>query len=239
MRCCETAPRSGRLSSSDHETGGRTELPSGSDAPGGSGRRRRFCRMRPRADCGFNHAALHPADPIECRPSTQRTQAPERVETTLKTELPPLDPLENNIGANRKIAVRLASTPEADVQWRRLLSQFDPKCTAQRHGKRLLVEKRPSRARIWDRGLRELSAWLSVPTNEARHRALLLSRSLYRRSRPVTPASTATDRRSVTAHSTPTRASGRTTMSSREKGSDDALAPKLSFSCVANAPALA
>jgi len=30
-----------------------------------------------RADCDFNQATPHPADPIKCRTSTQRTQAPE------------------------------------------------------------------------------------------------------------------------------------------------------------------
>ena len=34
-----------------------------------------------RADCDFNLAALHPAYPIKCRTSTQRTQAPESVDT--------------------------------------------------------------------------------------------------------------------------------------------------------------
>jgi hypothetical protein len=45
-------------------------------------------------DCDFNRAALHPADPIECRTSTQRTQAPESVDTRRAFRL---DPLENNI----------------------------------------------------------------------------------------------------------------------------------------------
>jgi hypothetical protein len=30
-------------------------------------------------DCDFNQAALHPADPIKCHASTQRTQAPDDV----------------------------------------------------------------------------------------------------------------------------------------------------------------
>jgi hypothetical protein len=38
-------------------------------------------------DCDFNLAALHPAYPIKCRTSTQRTQAPESVETG--KQLPP------------------------------------------------------------------------------------------------------------------------------------------------------
>ena len=37
--------------------------------------------VNPLADCGFNLAALHPAYPIKCRISTQRTQAPESVDT--------------------------------------------------------------------------------------------------------------------------------------------------------------
>ena len=49
----------------------------------------------PLADCDFNRAALHPAYPIKCRTSTQRTQAPESVDT-LKS-LSPLDPLEKGI----------------------------------------------------------------------------------------------------------------------------------------------
>lgn len=31
------------------------------------------------ADCGFNHAALHPADPHQMPQSTQRTQAPKGI----------------------------------------------------------------------------------------------------------------------------------------------------------------
>jgi hypothetical protein len=38
-------------------------------------------RGQPMADCDFNQAALHPAYPIKCRTSTQRTQAPESVDT--------------------------------------------------------------------------------------------------------------------------------------------------------------
>ena len=47
------------------------------------------------ADCDFNRAALHPAYPIKCRTSTQRTQAPESVGTPKSLSL--LDPLENAI----------------------------------------------------------------------------------------------------------------------------------------------
>ena len=50
-------------------------------------------------DCDFNRAALHPAYPIKCRTSTQRTQAPESVDTP--KSLSPLDPLENAIRAFR------------------------------------------------------------------------------------------------------------------------------------------
>jgi len=46
-------------------------------------------------DCDFNRAALHPAYPIKCRTSTQRTQAPESVDTP--KSLSPLDLLENGI----------------------------------------------------------------------------------------------------------------------------------------------
>ena len=38
-------------------------------------------RGQPMTDCDFNRAALHPAYPIKCRTSTQRTQAPESVDT--------------------------------------------------------------------------------------------------------------------------------------------------------------
>jgi Protein involved in formate dehydrogenase formation len=45
------------------------------------------------ADCDFNRAALHPAYPIKCRTSTQRTQAPESVDTP--KSLSPLDPCQS------------------------------------------------------------------------------------------------------------------------------------------------
>jgi hypothetical protein len=45
-----------------------------------------------RADGDFNQATPHPADPIKCRTSTQRTQAPESVDTGRASRL---DPLEN------------------------------------------------------------------------------------------------------------------------------------------------
>ena len=50
------------------------------------------------ADRGFNRAALHPADPIKCQMSTQRTQTPDRRQISLTNEPPLLDPLENAIG---------------------------------------------------------------------------------------------------------------------------------------------
>jgi hypothetical protein len=75
-RCCETERSSYRPKPAIHETGGRIQLPRGATPEGGSRRRRGFCCMRPTlADCGFNLAALHPAYPIKCRTSTQRTQA--------------------------------------------------------------------------------------------------------------------------------------------------------------------
>jgi hypothetical protein len=46
------------------------------------------------ADGDFNQATPHPADPIKCRTSTQRTQAPESVDTGRASRL---DPLENKI----------------------------------------------------------------------------------------------------------------------------------------------
>src|SRR3954471_17470803 len=54
-----------------------------------------------------------------------------------------------------------------------------------------------------------------------------------------TPASTDTERRSVTAHSTPTRASGRTARSSRPNGSENGVAPYCGVWRTAEAPALA
>ena len=84
-----------RLSPASHETGGRIQLPSGATPKGGSRRRRGLCsRGQPLADCDFNRAALHPAYPIKCRTSTQRTQAPESVDTPKSSAL---DPLENAI----------------------------------------------------------------------------------------------------------------------------------------------
>jgi hypothetical protein len=45
-------------------------------------------RSQPMADCDFNQAALHPAHPIKCQTSTQRTQASQGVE--IRKNLPPL-----------------------------------------------------------------------------------------------------------------------------------------------------
>ena len=59
-------------------------------------------RGQPMTDCDFNRAALHPAYPIKCRTSTQRTQAPESVDTP--KSLSPLDPLENAIRRLRPFA---------------------------------------------------------------------------------------------------------------------------------------
>ena len=38
-------------------------------------------RSQPMADCDFNQAALHPAHPIKCQTSTQRTQASQGVDS--------------------------------------------------------------------------------------------------------------------------------------------------------------
>ena len=70
-----------RLSPASHETGGRNQLPRGATPKGGSRRRRGLRSRGLLADCDFNRAALHPAYPIKCRTSTQRTQAPESVDT--------------------------------------------------------------------------------------------------------------------------------------------------------------
>src|SRR3984885_10494547 len=58
-----------------------------------------LCNRGLLADCDFNRAALHPAYPIKCRTSTQRTQAPESVDTP--KSLSPLDPIENAIRKKR------------------------------------------------------------------------------------------------------------------------------------------
>ena len=47
-------------------------------------------RGQPMADCDFNLAALHPAYPIKCRTSAQRTQAPQSVDTRRASALDPL-----------------------------------------------------------------------------------------------------------------------------------------------------
>ena len=58
------------------------QLPRGATPKGGSRRRRGLCsRGQPLADCDFNRAALHPAYPIKCRTSTQRTQASQGVDS--------------------------------------------------------------------------------------------------------------------------------------------------------------
>src|ERR1700693_590792 len=63
---------------------------------------------QPLAECDFNLAALHPAYPIKCRTSTQRTQAPESVDTGRGSGL---DPLENTIRKERSFADGLANAP--------------------------------------------------------------------------------------------------------------------------------
>jgi hypothetical protein len=54
------------------------------------------------AHCDFNLAALHPAYPIKCRTSTQRTQAPESVDIRKSIRL---DPLENTIHVKRWLRI--------------------------------------------------------------------------------------------------------------------------------------
>jgi hypothetical protein len=94
-RCCETGPSSCQLRPSNPRDRRPNPAPRGATPTGGSRRRRGFCcRGQPLADCDFNLAALHPAYPIKCRTSTQRTQAPESVDIWKRF---PLDPLENTI----------------------------------------------------------------------------------------------------------------------------------------------
>ena len=84
-----------RLSPASHETGGQSSSQEERRPREGADNGANFvARGQPMADCDFNQAALHPAYPIKCRTSTQRTQAPESVDTR---RAPALDPLENNI----------------------------------------------------------------------------------------------------------------------------------------------
>ena len=95
MRCCETrqssywpkpaVTRQEAESSSQEERRPREGADDGADF---------VARGQPMTDCDFNRAALHPAYPIKCRTSTQRTQAPESVDTRKASAL---DPLENSI----------------------------------------------------------------------------------------------------------------------------------------------
>ena len=87
-----TGPRQEALSSSQEERRPRQGADDGAHF---------VARSQPTADCDFNQAALHPADPIKCRTSTQRTQAPESVDTPKSLAL---DPLENHIRKQRSFA---------------------------------------------------------------------------------------------------------------------------------------
>jgi hypothetical protein len=64
------------------------------------------------ANCDFNLAVLHPAYPIKCRTSAQRTQASQRIDTP--EEPLALDPLENgirhlrNVREHHKAAARIS-----------------------------------------------------------------------------------------------------------------------------------
>src|ERR1700722_7043976 len=81
-------PSSRRLRPSIHQTGDRIELPQGATPREGADDGADFVAPgQPMADCDFNQAALHPAYPIKCQTSTQRTQAPESVDTP--KSLPP------------------------------------------------------------------------------------------------------------------------------------------------------
>lgn len=103
--CSGTAPSSARPDlqprpRSTNETGDRNPSSrAGATPEGGSRRWRGCCGMRPAksADCGFNQATLHPADPMKCHPSTQRTKAPEGRRPGSGNRQPPLIPLENGI----------------------------------------------------------------------------------------------------------------------------------------------
>jgi Transposase IS116/IS110/IS902 family len=103
MRCCET----GQSSSSPKPFKPRDRRPNlapkRSDALGREQTTARILLQGPKlADCDFNLAALHPAYPTKCRTSTQRTQAPESVDTPRASAL---DPLENRI---RRLQTSLA-----------------------------------------------------------------------------------------------------------------------------------
>jgi hypothetical protein len=62
------------------------------------------------ADCDFNRAALHPADPIKCQ-FEHVENADTRGAEIAQNEPLPIDSLENAIGQNRK-------PPSTDVSFR-------------------------------------------------------------------------------------------------------------------------
>jgi hypothetical protein len=123
-----------RLSPASHETGGRLQLPRGAMPEGGSRRRRRFCsRAQPLADCDFNRAALHPAYPIKCRTSTQRTQAPKSVDTRRASALDPLENVNRTFATSAEAGAwlgrRLLTTerpPQFHRNERRNVTECDP-----------------------------------------------------------------------------------------------------------------
>jgi hypothetical protein len=88
-RCSETERSSRSIEAlADPKTGGRIQLQEERRPREGVDDGADCVAAAPKADCDFNQAALHPAYPIKCRTSTQRTQAPESVDTP--KSLPPL-----------------------------------------------------------------------------------------------------------------------------------------------------
>ena len=128
-RCCETGPNSHQPSPRTiHETAGRIQLQEerrpreGVDDGADS-----VAWANHLADCDFNLAALHPAYPIMCRTSTQRTQAPESVD--IQNSFSALDPLENSIRPFRTFPLTRNRDAEAvrralPVAFTRLIALF-------------------------------------------------------------------------------------------------------------------
>ena len=66
--------------------------------------------MSPSTDCDFNQATPHPADPIKCHISTQRTQAPDDV--ALEIELLSVTSAANSTPVDHLVDIKpLTATP--------------------------------------------------------------------------------------------------------------------------------
>ena len=99
MRCCETRqcsywPKPGNLRD---RTPNRAPKRSDALREGADDGADFVARGQPMTDCDFNQADLYPAYPIKCRTSTQRTQRTQAPESLDTRRAPALDPLENKI----------------------------------------------------------------------------------------------------------------------------------------------